>query len=117
MLPLHWIHAENGTRADIFKFFQNNLEKMQDSMLLNAIFTAFWTHQQRQILIYAFVPYLIYFAVANFYYYQCLLAGVSNEPLGLWSDFCRFFASDDEQCDETNGFEPVFRVLLMLSIL
>ena len=44
ILPLQWIQAEKGSSADLFKFFRSNLDKLHGSLLLDAIFNAFWSH-------------------------------------------------------------------------
>lgn len=73
ILPLQWISAEKGSQADLFKFFRLYLDKLHGSLLLDAIFNSFWSHQQKLILKYAFFPYLAYFTIVNFYYYECML--------------------------------------------
>lgn len=70
--------AQNGSEAEVFKFFRINLDKLQSSLLLNSMFHAFWERQKGQIMRYAFYPYLLYFSVALFYYLECMLFGIED---------------------------------------
>ena len=42
VLPLQWIKDEDGSQAVLFNFFRDNLGKLEGSLLLDAIFDAFW---------------------------------------------------------------------------
>ena len=59
---------------------------------------------------YAFLPYLIYFVVCNFYYYECMLIG-SGRPASAFSPFC---PDDDQNCDMAEVMEPYVRVIFFV---
>ena len=76
VFPLNWISYEGqngGKMADLFKFLGQNLEKLTGSPLLDVIFNSFWSEQQRLIVKYCFVPFLIYLLVSLFYHTEFLL--------------------------------------------
>ena len=58
---------------------------MQGSVLLDAVFIHFWKEGKTIIIRRAFLPFLIYFIVANFYYTQCLLGDAITWTFD-WSD-------------------------------
>jgi len=41
-LPLSWISSQDGSQTDLFKFIRRNLDKLEGSLLLDAIFAVFW---------------------------------------------------------------------------
>ena len=67
VLPLQLIQPYES-QVGLFRFIRENLERLQGSLLLNAIFQAFWQEQRQVIFRSAFLPFFIFFLTANFYY-------------------------------------------------
>ena len=67
VLPLQLIQPYES-QIGLFRFIRENLDRLQGSLLLNAIFQAFWQEQRQVIFRSAFLPFFIFFLTANFYY-------------------------------------------------
>ena len=52
----------------LFTIVDKNMQEMRGSVLLDAIFEAFWDDEKKQIYRRGFIPFILYFFVANFYY-------------------------------------------------
>ena len=42
VLPLHWVNANKGSRAQLFNFMRINIDKLVGTVFLDAIFVAYW---------------------------------------------------------------------------
>ena len=69
VMPLHWMNTEDGSMDKMFDFLRNNHNQLHGTQLLDALFLAFWTNQQKIIFYWAWLPFMIYFLVGNFYFY------------------------------------------------
>ena len=49
MIPLQWIYENKGSEALLFKLLDNEKDKLQGSVLLDAMFTAFWKNKKKEI--------------------------------------------------------------------
>ena len=47
VLPLNWIYfdTQKGTTSQLFNLLRQNLQKLNDTLLLDVIFEAFWKEQ------------------------------------------------------------------------
>ena len=75
-----------------------NLTRLQGSLFIDAVFDGFWEEQRAAILYFAFLPFLMFFGVANIYYMQCLFPDESIE-LSVWYQLCMVFGGDEDSCD------------------
>lgn len=81
---------------NLFRFIRGNHTRLQDSLLLDAIFSAFWEEQRKLVLMFGFIPFICFFIVANFYYSQCLFGSERDAKRSMWFSACKmFFAEDD----------------------
>ena len=112
VLPL-WTIQSYENQISLFKFIRENLTSLQYSVLLDAIFEAFWEDQRKLIFKYSFLPFLIFFFVANFYYSQCLFASEIDAERSIWFQICRNFAVDEDVCQIQDSIEPIVWVLFL----
>ena len=55
-------------RDQLFRTVKTNMEWLQGSLLLDAIFTYYWMEERGKIMRRAFLPFLTFFIVAHIYY-------------------------------------------------
>ena len=117
VLPLSWIHSIGGSEAELFNFFSAEIEKLQGSLLLDAVFTSFWKKKKSEIMRYIFYPYIFYFFVAIFYYYECLLIGVGRS-VGIVREICPFIYPDSiDDCEVGETIEPYVRYIFLFLVI
>ena len=92
IIPLQWILRDDGTLDQLYNFFKEH--DLQGSILQEAIFDALWRIEQPRIIVWVFIPYLIYFIVCNVYFCECMLAGL-NRPISLFAGYCADEYDDD----------------------
>lgn len=80
---------------NLFRFIRGNLTRLQDSILLDAIFQSFWEEQRKKIYKFGFIPFILFFIVANFYYSQCLFASDDDAERSIWFIICKSFIDED----------------------
>ena len=97
VLPLQSIHAYNE-KLNMFEFMSDKLPRLQGSLFIDAVFDGFWEEQKTVIFRFAFLPFLLFFIVANIYYTQCLFPDESIE-LSVWYQLCMVFGGDEDSCD------------------
>ena len=88
---MQWIISNDGTLADLYNFFKDH--DLQGSILQEAIFDASWRIEQPRIISFVFLPYMLYFIVCNFYFYECMMSEVGR-PISMFSGYC-----DEDQPD------------------
>lgn len=67
VIPLSSIIPYDDNFESIFLFFRDNLKVLQGSLLI-AFFDEFWKDQNKKIRKFIFIPFVMYFLVANLYY-------------------------------------------------
>ena len=90
------------------------MTSLQDSLLLDAIFDAFWEEQRKQILKVGFLPFIAFFFTANFYYTQCLFASNEDATRSIWYVICVNFGGDEDSCAIQEKLEPVFWIIFLV---
>ena len=61
-------------KQKMFRVIDEKIQQTKGTVLINAIFKAFWKEEQRQIIRRSFVPFLTFFIIVNIYYTQCMFA-------------------------------------------
>ena len=112
-------------KEQLFKVIKPQMQMLQGSVLLDAIFMHFWREEKKLITWRAFIPFLTYFILANFYYMQCMYR--DDEPVeGIWEDIQWYYIhfGNNENPNWTNGtiynewrIEKVFFLLLCWGLL
>ena len=64
------------------------------------------------ILKYAFAPYLVYFIVANFYYFECMLIDSGRPSVSVLQNFC-----EEDGCDISAEMELYVRVIFFVFLV
>ena len=95
------------------KVIKSNLESMQGSMFLDAIFIHFWREGKSIAIRRAFLPFLAYFVLANYYYTQRLMYEVEDFTYD-WTDseFLKDFTLYVTIC--LMNFQQLLRILFQV---
>lgn len=120
VLPLNWIYfdTQKGTTSQLFNLLRQNLQKLNDTLLLDVIFEAFWKEQQLLILRYCFFPYCIFFTVGQLYYLDVMLQNVVEFDAGSEKIFeCGIIIPDSVSCETWETYELIMRVLFLILII
>ena len=64
------------------------------------------------ILKYAFAPYLVYFFVANFYYFECMLIDSGRPSVSALQIFC-----EEDGCDMSAEMEFYVRIIFFVFLV
>mmetsp|Transcript_22870 Transcript_22870/g.30478 ORF Transcript_22870/g.30478 Transcript_22870/m.30478 type:complete len:319 (+) Transcript_22870:261-1217(+) len=92
---------------------RNNIDKMLGTLLLDAIFNAYWYEQKKKILRWVFMPFVFHFTIANIYYLTMMMEDIPKR-LGLFQNFCQVFASE-ESCAGYGKIEQALRLLFFMT--
>ena len=106
IIPLQWIMRGNGSLTKLYQFLKDN--DLQGSILQEAIFDSLWKIEQPKIIGFVFLPYMIYFIVSNFYFYECMLDKI-DRPISVFASYC-----DPKELDcIQQTIEPTLRYIFM----
>lgn len=93
---------------------RNHIDKMLGTLLLDAVFNAYWKEERKKILRWVFMPFVLHFLFANIYYLTQLMDDI-DQDYGLFQDLCRLVA-DKGSCTAPASQEIIFRWLFFTTL-